>query len=219
MIVLWFALCGVIGYLLGSFNGAILISRWIRKEDIRTKGSGNAGLTNFYRNYGGMDTLLVLLIDVGKTVLACFVGGWIIKAAGFASEDFLLDWTDEAQMLCGGFSVIGHIFPIWFRFRGGKGILTCATLAAFVDWRIICILLGVFLVVVLLTRFVSLGSIVGCLVYPFLFWWRYPQENKIMMTIMAICLAALAIGMHHTNIKRLLHGEERRFSFHKKKKE
>jgi glycerol-3-phosphate acyltransferase PlsY len=219
MIVLWFALCGVIGYLLGSFNGAILISRWIRKEDIRTKGSGNAGLTNFYRNYGGMDTLLVLLIDVGKTVLACFIGGWIIKAAGYTSAEPSLDWTDEAQMLCGGFSVIGHIFPIWFRFRGGKGILTCATLAAFVDWRIICILLGVFLVVVLLTRFVSLGSIVGCLVYPFLFWWRYPQENKIMMTIMAICLAALAIGMHHTNIKRLLHGEERRFSFHKKKKE
>ena len=204
MIVFWFAVCAVIGYLLGSFNGAILISRWIRKEDIRTKGSGNAGLTNFYRNYGGTDTLLVLLIDVGKTVLACFIGGWIIKAAGYTSVEPKLDWTDEAQMLCGGFSVIGHIFPVWFGFRGGKGILTCATL-------------GVFLVVVLLTRFVSLGSIIGCLVYPFLFWWRYPQENKIMMTIMAACLAALAIGMHHTNIKRLIQGKENRFSFHKKK--
>ena len=217
MIVLWFALCGVIGYLLGSFNGAILISRWIRKEDIRTKGSGNAGLTNFYRNYGGMDTLLVLLIDVGKTILACFIGGWIIKAAGFTSPEPRLDWTDEAQMLCGGFAVIGHIFPIWFGFRGGKGILTCATLGAFIDWRIICILLGIFLIVVVLTRFVSLGSILGCLAYPFLFWWRYPQENKIMMTIMAACLAALALGMHHTNIKRLLQGKENRFSFHKKK--
>ena len=217
MIVLWFAVCGVVGYLLGSFNGAILISRWIRKEDIRTKGSGNAGLTNFYRNYGGNDTFLVLLIDVGKTILACFIGGWIMKMAGFASSDPKLNWTEEAQMLCGGFAVIGHIFPIWFCFRGGKGILTCATLVAFVDWRIICILLVVFLVVVILTRFVSLGSIVGCAIYPFLFWWRYPQENKIMMTIMAACLAGLALGMHHTNIKRLLHGQERRFSFHKKK--
>ena len=87
MIVLWFALCGVIGYLLGSFNGAILISRWIRKEDIRTKGSGNAGLTNFYRNYGGTDTLLVLLIDVGKTVLACFIGGWIMQAADYGGTE------------------------------------------------------------------------------------------------------------------------------------
>ena len=64
MIVLWFAVCAAAGYLLGSFNGAILISKWFRGEDIRSKGSGNAGLTNFYRNYGGLDTLLVLLIDV-----------------------------------------------------------------------------------------------------------------------------------------------------------
>ena len=222
MIVLWFAVCALAGYLLGSFNGAILVSRWFRREDIRTKGSGNAGLTNFYRNYGGLDTLLVLLIDVGKTLLACFVGGWIIQAAGFASENFLLDWTDEAQMLCGGFSVIGHIFPIWFGFKGGKGILTCGTLAAFVDWRIILTLLAVFIAVVLITRYVSLGSIVAAVVYPFLFWIRYPihqnvSEGTVMMTILAFCLAALAIYMHHGNIQRLRAGTESKFSFHKKK--
>ena len=222
MIVFWFAVCALAGYLLGSFNGAILISRWFRKEDIRTKGSGNAGLTNFYRNYGGLDTLLVLLIDVGKTVLACFVGGWIIKAAGFASADFRFDWTDEAQMLCGGFSVIGHIFPIWFGFKGGKGILTCGTLAAFVDWRIIMTLLVVFIAVVLITRYVSLGSIVAAVVYPFLFWIRYPihqnvTEGTVMMTILAFCLAGIAICMHHGNIQRLRAGTERKFSFHKKK--
>ena len=222
MIVLWFAVCAAAGYLLGSFNGAILISKWFRGEDIRSKGSGNAGLTNFYRNYGGLDTLLVLLIDVGKTVLACFVGGWIIKAAGFASENFLQDWTDEAQMLCGGFSVIGHIFPLWFGFKGGKGILTCGTLAAFVDWRIIMTLLVVFIAVVLITRYVSLGSIVAAVVYPFLFWIRYPihqnvSEGTVMMTVLAFCLAALAIYMHHGNIQRLRAGTESKFSFHKKK--
>ena len=222
MIVLWFAVCAAAGYLLGSFNGAILISKWFRGEDIRSKGSGNAGLTNFYRNYGGLDTLLVLLIDVGKTVLACFVGGWIIKAAGFASDNFLQDWTDEAQMLCGGFSVIGHIFPLWFGFKGGKGILTCGTLAAFVDWRIIMTLLVVFIAVVLITRYVSLGSIVAAVVYPFLFWIRYPihqnvSEGTVMMTILAFCLAALAIYMHHGNIQRLRSGTESKFSFHKKK--
>ena len=211
MIVFWFAVCGVIGYLLGSFNGAILISRWLRKEDVRTKGSGNAGLTNFYRNYGGLDTLLVLLIDVGKTVLSCFIGRWIMSAYDPA-------WFDEGAMLCGGLSVIGHVFPLYFGFRGGKGILTCGTLAAFIDWRIITILFGIFLILVLLTRYVSLGSVVSCVIYPFLFLWRYPQDNRIMMTIMAFCLAGLAIGMHRTNIKRLLQGTERKFSFHKHKK-
>jgi len=222
MIVLWFALCGVIGYLLGSFNGAILISRWIRKEDIRTKGSGNAGLTNFYRNYGGTDTLLVLLIDVGKTVLACFIGGWIMQAADYGGTEPRSNWVSEAQMLCGGFAVIGHIFPIWFGFRGGKGILTCGTLAAFVDWRIITILLAIFFVIVLLTRYISLGSIICASIYPFLFWIRYPidknvTDGTIMMTVMAFLLGGLALGMHHTNIKRLIQGKENKFSFHKKK--
>ena len=209
MIVLILLLCAVVGYFLGSFNGAILISRWIRKEDIRTKGSGNAGLTNFYRNYGGMDTLLVLLIDVGKTVLACFMGGWIVRWTGYG------EWVKEAQMLCGGLAVIGHIFPVYFGFRGGKGILTCGTLAAFMGWQIILILLAVFILVVALTRYVSLGSLICCAIYPFLFWWRCYQTP--MLVILAFCLAAIAIAMHRTNIKRLLAGKENKFSFHKKK--
>ena len=210
MIVFWFVLCGVIGYLLGSFNGAILISRWIREEDIRSRGSGNAGLTNFYRNYGGLDTLLVLLIDVGKTVLACFIGRAILGSHA-------PNWREEGAMFCGGLSVIGHVFPLYFGFRGGKGILTCGTLAAFVDWRIITILLGIFILLVLITRYVSLASVIACFVYPVLFWESYPSDNKIMMTIMASCLAALACWMHRSNIKRLLAGTENKFSLHKKK--
>ena len=125
-------------------------------------------------------------------------------------------------MLAGGFSVIGHIFPIWFGFEGGKGILTCGTLAAFVDWRIIFILLVVFAAVVLITRYVSLGSVVCAVLYPFLFWIRYPidkglEEGPVMMTILAFCLGALAVYMHHGNIQRLRAGTERKFSFHKKK--
>ena len=215
MIVLLFLACAAAGYLLGGFNGAILISRWFRKEDIRSKGSGNAGLTNFYRNYGGTDTLLVLLIDVGKTVAACFIGRAIMRAYDPV-------WFDEGAMLCGGFSVIGHIFPIWFGFRGGKGILTCGTLAAFIDWRIIMILLVVFAAILILTKYVSLGSIICAVLYPFLFWIRYPidkniEEGTIMMTIMAFCLGALAVYMHHGNIKRLREGTENKFSLHKKK--
>ncbi len=215
MIILLFVLCAVLGYLLGGFNGAILVSRWIRGEDIRTKGSGNAGLTNFYRNYGGLDTLLVLAIDVGKTVLACFVGGWIMQLTGHAGPEAAQNWVKEAQMLCGGFAVIGHVFPVYFGFKGGKGILTCGTLAAFMGWQLIVILLGVFILVVALTRYVSLGSVICCIIYPFLFWWRCYQTP--MLVILSVCLAALALGMHSSNIKRLLAGKENRFSFHKKK--
>ena len=218
MIVFWFVVCAITGYLLGGFNGAILISRWIRGEDIRTKGSGNAGLTNFYRNYGGLDTLLVLLIDVGKTVLACFLGGWIMKWTGNDSAVSAADnWVKEAQMLCGGFAVIGHVFPVWFGFKGGKGILTCGTLAAFMGWQIILILLAVFILVVVMTKYVSLGSIICCVIFPFLFWWRCYQTP--MLIILAFCLGGLALGMHHTNIKRLLNGTESKFTFHKKKTE
>ena len=209
MIVLLLLLGALAGFLLGGFNGAILVSRWIRKEDIRSKGSGNAGLTNFYRNYGGADPLLVLLIDVGKTVLACFVGGWIMQWTGHP------DWIKEGQMLCGGLSVIGHVFPIYFGFKGGKGILTCGTLAAFMGWQIILILLAVFILVVALTRYVSLGSVICCVIYPFLFWWRCYQTP--MLVILAFCLAGLALIMHRSNIQRLLKGTENKFSFHKKK--
>ena len=215
MIVFWFAVCAVIGYLLGGFNGAILVSRWFRGEDIRGKGSGNAGLTNFYRNYGGLDTFLVLLIDVGKTVLACFIGGWIMRWTGHASVFAPENWVREGQMFCGGLAVIGHVFPIWFGFKGGKGILTCGALAAFMGWQLILILLLVFILVVALTRYVSLGSIVCCVIYPFLFWIFCYQTP--MLVIMAFCLAGLALWMHHTNIQRLLKGTENKFSFHKKK--
>jgi glycerol-3-phosphate acyltransferase PlsY len=154
-----------------------------------------------------MDTFLVLFIDIAKTVLACFIGGWILGAYDPA-------WIEEGQMFCGGFSVIGHIFPIYFGFRGGKGILTCATVAAFMGWQIILILLGIFIIVVVLTRYVSLGSIISCVAYPFLFWWRFYRTP--MLVIMSVCLAAIAIAMHHTNIKRLIHGKESKFSFHRK---
>ena len=208
-------LTAIIAYALGSVNGAIVAGRFVFRKDVRKFGSGNAGLTNFYRNYGGLDTLLVLLIDIGKTVAACFIGRAVMRAYDPV-------WFDEGAMLCGGFSVIGHVFPLYFGFHGGKGILTCGTLAAFIDWRIIMILLVIFIAIVILTRYVSLGSIICAILYPFLFWIRYPidkniDDGTIMMTVMAFCLGAMAIYLHHGNIKRLREGTENKFSFHKKK--
>ena len=211
MTVLHFVIIALAGYLLGSFNGAILISRWLRKEDIRARGSGNAGLTNFYRNYGGMDTLLVLVIDVGKAVLACFIGQWILGAKA-------PDWATFGAVYCGVFTVLGHVFPIWFGFKGGKGILTSGAVGAFVSWKIIGALLVVFIIVLLLSRYVSLGSIVCCGVYPFLFWWfTPPDQHPLYVTLLSVVLSLLALWMHRTNIQRLAAGKENKFTFHKSK--
>ena len=199
-------LISVVGYLLGTLNGAILISKLLCRDDVRSHGSGNAGLTNFFRSYGGLRTLLVLFIDVGKTVAAALFGGWLIQKAG--GDEML------GRMLGGAFSVIGHMFPVFFHFRGGKGILCCGTLGACMDWRIIVVLLSVFILTVVLTRYVSLGSILGAVSYLPTFLWRF--WGNVPVLVIAGIISALAILMHHKNIARLIAGTESKLSFHSK---
>ena len=196
--------CALVGYLFGCLNGAIVISRLTQHEDVREKGSGNAGLTNFLRNYGGMVTLLVMLLDVGKVVAACLLGKLI--------------WSDEpelAKMLAGVCAMAGHIFPVFFGFRGGKGILSGAAVAAMMDWRVFAILISIFLIAFLLTRYVSLGSILAASCFPVAFGIFFPKEPWIW--IMAAVIGALAVFMHRGNIQRLLRGTERKTYLHKSK--
>ena len=197
-------LIAVAGYLLGTLNGAILISKWFLKEDVREHGSGNAGLTNFFRSYGGAVTLFVLAIDVLKTVAAALLGGWLL---------WLFGCGELGRMLGGAFTVVGHMFPVFFQFRGGKGILCCAALAGVMDWRVLLAILAVFILVLALTRYVSLGSCLCALLYAPAFAWRFPDNLPVILIALALALAALF--MHRENIRRLLHGTENRFSFHR----
>ena len=134
------AACIAAGYLLGCLNGAILVSHMLLREDVRSKGSGNAGLTNYLRNYGGWATALVALIDLAKTVLACLIGMWLLPA-------------DPAlgKMIAGAAAQIGHIFPLYYGFHGGKGIVCAGAIALMMDWRIFLILFGIFLIIFLAT--------------------------------------------------------------------
>ena len=199
----YLALVAVVGYLLGNCNGAILISKWILREDVRTHGSGNAGLTNFFRSYGGGLTLVVLAIDVVKAVAAALIGGWIL--GHFLGEPEL------GKMVGGSFAVIGHMFPVFFQFRGGKGILSSAALAGVMDWRILMVILAVFLVAVVLTRYVSLGSCLGAVAFTPAFAWCYP--GRLDLIVIAAVLSVLALVMHRKNIQRLLNGTENKLSF------
>ena len=194
------------GYLFGNLNGAILVSKMFKHEDVRKKGSGNAGLTNFLRNYGGWQTILVVVIDLGKMVAACLLATLIYP------ED-----TDLAKMMTGAAVQIGHIFPVFFGFHGGKGILCSAALALLMDWRIFVIAFPVFLLIFFTTRIVSLGSILATMTYGALFVVIFTEKPWVWGIALFMC--ALVIFMHRENIVRLIHGEEKKIVFHKSKKE
>lgn len=205
---LWLALTlsALLGYLFGSFNGAILISRLVKHEDVRTHGSGNAGLTNFLRSYGGAVTLIVVLIDFGKTVAACLL------ATLFLPRDPLL-----AKIVAGAGVQLGHVFPVFFGFHGGKGILCGAAIALVTDWRVFVIAMPVFILLFFATRLVSLASLTAVACFGVLYAVFYPARPEIW--IITICEAAFAFVMHRGNIVRLLHGQERKTYFHRAKNE
>lgn len=198
--------CIVLGWLFGGLNGAIIVSRVKLHEDVREKGSGNAGATNFLRTYGGWMTLLVFVIDLAKTFAACFLATLILP-----------QMPDLAKILAGFAAQIGHIFPVFFGLHGGKGITCIGAVAIMMDWRVMCIGLSVFLLIFFLTRYVSLASILGsavCAVLYMVFYWEQPW-----VWIIGIAMSALGIFMHRSNIKRLLHGTERKTHFHRSKNE
>lgn len=196
-------ICLFCGYFLGNLNGALICSKLIHHEDIRKQGSGNAGLTNYFRTYKSWDTLLVILIDAGKAVLACVIGRAVFHAWPFGDNIEVLRF---GSMLCGGAAALGHCFPILYGFRGGKGILTCGALAAYMNIWVFLILLAVFAITVLLSKYVSAGSIIACVVYLFLFWLFFPQNLPVIL--IAAFTALLDIFMHRTNIARLIAGTE-----------
>lgn len=199
------ALAMVISYLCGCFNGAIVVSKYILRDDVRAHGSGNAGLTNFYRTFGGPVTFIVLLTDVLKMV-----------AAVMLTNLFLLPWGSPltARFLSGLFVMLGHMYPVFFGFRGGKGVLTGAALAFLIDWRIFAVVFGLFLLIAVLTRYVSLGSVCAGAAFPLttFFFLRETPHVWLCAVLAALC-GGMLIFKHSENIGRLLRGEERKFHF------
>ena len=193
-------LAAVIAYLLGNLNGAVVISRLVAHEDVRTKGSGNAGLTNFTRNYGAATSVFVILIDVGKAVAACLIGGLLLKRFGHYTDGIALG---------GLFVILGHDFPALLGFKGGKGILSGVTVALMLDWRIGLFVFGIFLAAYLLTKYVSLGSVLSSGSFGFFYAWIHWGEGWFPIAV-GLFLSCLIVWMHRSNIVRLLKGEERK---------
>lgn len=201
-------LCALMGYLLGSVNSSVIVGK-LYKIDIRAEGSGNAGLTNTLRVLGKKAAVMVLAGDILKGVLAVAVGILAIVS----------QWSDPAigeiyAVTAGTFAVIGHNWPVYFGFRGGKGILTTATVIFMLDWRIGLFVLVLFILIVAISGYVSLGSIVGSIAVPLAAWFF---GHNIFFILFMIFLGILAVFRHKANIKRLIEGNENKLSFGSKK--
>ena len=198
-----------VAYFLGCFNGAVIVSKYILHNDIRNHGSGNAGLTNFHRVFGGGLTFVVILCDVVKAILAVVIGTLVIGTVtgGWMGPVLGKYWA-------GLFCLLGHMFPCMFQFKGGKGILSGGTIALMLDWRVALVVWGGFLILTTLTRWVSLGSCWAGASFPFATWFVY---HDVILLLLAILIGGLILWKHRTNIGRLLKGEENKLTFHKKK--
>ena len=194
----------LLGYLLGCFNGSVMVSHFVIRDDVRSHGSGNAGLTNFYRTYGAKYALGVIALDMGKTVVACLIGGFLM--------DFIAgDWT-LGLLLAGIGCELGHMFPVFFGFKGGKGILSGGTLVIMLDWRVALIAWALFMLLWLVTKYVSLGSVCGTATVPvttFLF-----LGHNWLYFALSLVVVGLIIYCHRENIVRLVKHQENKFSWH-----
>ena len=215
-----FWLVAVISYFCGCFNGAVIVSKYILRDDVRNHGSGNAGLTNFFRTFGGPLTFVVILTDVLKAVVAILIAA---KIGGSYDPRIMPDMPMDAAMAAyyvvlfkywaGLWCLLGHMFPCMFHFKGGKGILSGGAIAIMIDWRIALVVWGGFLILAILTRYVSLGSCWAGASFPFVTWFVYHDP---LITGLGAFIGLLILYMHRGNIHRLITGTENKFSLHKK---
>lgn len=196
MIYFILLLMAVMGYLFGSLNFAVIIGKLFYKTDVRQHGSGNAGATNVQRTLGSKAAAFVALGDFLKGIAAYFIAYLV---GGIFEQPVLF------ACICGFAAVIGHNYPLYFHFKGGKGILTSLGLSFAIDWRAALITLAVSILIIALTRYVSLGSILGCVANVGLILLFDADPLKIWFIAL---LAVLAVIRHHANIKRLIKGEE-----------
>ncbi len=214
--VLYIALtlaCIIIPYLIGSFNFAVIISKKRYGEDIRTKGSGNGGTTNMQRTYGNRAAVFTMAGDMLKAVVAVTVGCALMGLV-------------EGGYMAAFFCVLGHMFPLYYRFKGGKGVATSAAAMLMLNPVVFFVILFVFVFIVVSTKYVSLGSVMAALLYPVILhrintitveWYK---ANGIMWgtdVIFAFLMAMMVVFMHRGNIKRLMNHTESKLSIGRKK--
>ncbi len=224
----------LISYLLGSISSSIIITKLYKMGDIRDHGSGNAGATNVLRTVGKTASALTFIFDFLKCALSVILGriiiGYVVEQAGLMPEI-----SQFGAYAAGLFCMIGHMYPIYYKFKGGKGIVTSAALIALVDWRVFVIAFSVFLIMMFLKKIVSLASITSIGLYPiltFLITFFFDCESSplgvqngvsiyyvLSITIISALISVVIIVKHKQNIIRLKNGTEKPISFSKAKQD
>lgn len=212
-------------YLIGSISFSILFTRLFCKVDIRTLGSGNAGLTNVLRSAGWKAGVLTLLFDFLKGAVSVLAGRAIFQY--YCLQSGAPAYYEQYGVLVAGLMcVLGHVYPVYFHFKGGKGVLSSAAVVAFFDWRLFAMVFMVFAVVFAMSKIVSLSSIIAAFSFPVWHWltlflWDYrvgstygilPGSYLWITTALTMILSGLLIYKHHSNIARLKNGTEKQFS-------
>lgn len=217
-------LTALVAYLIGSISGAIIISKKVSGSDIRESGSKNAGTTNMLRVHGKKLAVMTLLVDVIKGVIAVLIGimidAVIERQYGMMSFVSPADWlVGSMKYIAAVFAILGHDFPIYFGFKGGKGVATSIGVALMLDWKVGLIVMIAALVIMAASRYVSLGSVIGAVIYPCIvaaFMLGMGEFNAVYL-VSAIIIGLLIIVKHKSNIERLKNGTENKL-FQKKGK-
>lgn len=213
--VLAVAVSVIISYLLGSISSAVLFSKLLFKEDVRTQGSGNAGLTNMLRTYGKGAAALTLVGDLGKTALSVLITALLF---GFSYENGIS--MSGFCYLSGLCAVLGHVFPIFYGFKGGKGVLVTASMALILCPAIFGALILLFIIIVAISGYVSLGSIIVASLFPIcvcLYSYLLCGSISVIAAFCSLFLAVFIVWCHRSNIKRLASGTEKKISIGKRK--
>ena len=231
--VLILLLGAFVSYLLGSVNSALIFTRLFKNRDIREVGSGNAGMTNAFRAGGKVVGILTLLGDLLKVFLAVWFGRLLLfpllESLAPTPELAAVFHPMLAAYFCGFCCFIGHIYPIFFGFKGGKGVVTAVGTVLMVDWRLFILTFGTFLLILLITKYVSVSSIIAAVSYPigaFTLYGFFHEPGsgfkfglldlRLAETLITVLFAALIIFNHRPNIGRLLRGEENKIGKRRK---
>jgi glycerol-3-phosphate acyltransferase PlsY len=221
MIIISLILIAAVSYLLGSCSSAIISVRVLKHEDIRQHGSHSAGLTNVYRCFGAFPALCTLVGDLAKGVVANLLSIYVI--AHFLPLPQAFD-NMTIGYISGIFAIIGHIFPVYYRFKGGRGVLVSASILLVIDPLTFVIIIPFFIIMIAITRYVSVASITSAVVYPILTFFlhfyaeKIPLNESVTHTVLTALTGILLIYMHKDNIKRLLTHTENKFVIKKKDK-
>ncbi len=192
----------VAAYILGSVSTAVIFSKVLYGEDVRTKGSGNAGMTNMMRNYGKGPAALTLVADMLKTLVAMAIGTSLCGVTG--------------AYVAALFAVVGHVFPIFYGFKGGKGVASSAMIMLYLNVKVFLVVLLIFVLIVWATKYLSLASVICILVFPLMMYRMdlIPTDRGIRL-IITLIIAAIVFLKHRTNIVRIMNGNESKFAFKK----